>query len=317
MTLPASGAMSLSANVQYEISQTTGSQIALGGAAVRSLYGIASGAIRLAADGYGKSSRVPIAVTYSTNTQAPTVTLNSLSGYVSGKSDITITVNAGVVLYGNPSGSLPGLRITGTAAAGDTITLINNGRIVGYGGAGALGGQVGPQGSVAPGPQGPYQAGNGGNALEIIKTNISPTIQITNNGTMAGGGGGGGGGGGQYAPPTYGHGGGGGGGQGFPGGVADPLGGSYNIYGTIPSATAGTSGSDAGAGGGGAGVNGSGAGGAGGTYGNNGSTGSNSSQADPILKGYGSLGGGAGAYIVGSAKASFVVNGTRLGSTTS
>ena len=95
MTLPASGAMSLSANVQYEISQTTGSQIALGGAAVRSLYGVSSGAIRLAADGYGKSSRVPIAVTYSTNTQAPTVTINSLSGYVSGKSDITITVNSG------------------------------------------------------------------------------------------------------------------------------------------------------------------------------------------------------------------------------
>jgi hypothetical protein len=102
MALPASGAMSLSANVQYEIFQTTGSQIALGGSDVRTLYGVSSGAIRLAADGYGKSSRVPIAVTYSTNTQAPTVTINSLSGYVSGKSDITITVNAGVVLYGNP-----------------------------------------------------------------------------------------------------------------------------------------------------------------------------------------------------------------------
>jgi hypothetical protein len=318
MTLPASGAMSLSANVQYEIFQTTGSQIALGGSDVRTLYGVSSGAIRLAADGYGKSSRVPIAVTYSTNTQAPTVTINSLSGYVSGKSDITITVNAGVVLYGNPSGSLPGLRITGTAAAGDTITLINNGRIVGYGGYGGLGGQVGPQGSINPGAQflnGEANGGNGGNALEIIKTNITPTIQITNNGTMAGGGGGGGGGGGRYSPPTYGHGGGAGGGQGFPGGVADPLGGSYNIYGTIPSATAGTSGSDAGAGGGGAGVNGSGAGGAGGTYGNNGSTGSNSSSAG--IDGYGAAGGAAGKYIVGSAKASFVVNGTRLGSTTS
>ena len=314
MALPASGAISLN-DVNVELGLSATAAISLNDAAVRTLFGVASGAIDMD-DGYGKSNRVAIAVTYSTNTQAPTVTINSLGGYVSGKSDITITINAGVVLYGNPSGSLPGLTITGTSAAGDTITLINNGRIVGYGGDGALGGQVGPSGSISPGPNGPYQGSAGGNALRIVKTNISPTIQITNNGTMAGGGGGGGGGGGQYAPPTYGHGGGGGGGQGFPGGVADPLGGSYNQYGSITSASPGTSGSDAGAGGGGAGVVGSGAGGAGGTYGNNGSPGSNSSQSDPILKGYGSSGGAAGAYIVGSAKANFVVNGTRLGSNT-
>jgi len=311
MALPASGAISLSA-VNTELGLSSTATISLNDAAVRTLFGVASGAIDMD-DGYGKSNRVAIAVTYSTNTEAPTVTINSLSGYVSGKSDITITVNSGVVLYGNATSYLPALKITGTAAAGDTITLINNGRIVGYGGDGALGGQVGPSGSISPGPNGPYQGSAGGNALQIVKTNISPTIQITNNGTMAGGGGGGGG---QYSPPTYGHGGGGGGGQGFPGGVANPLGGSYNQYGSITSASPGTSGSDAGAGGGGAGVSGSGAGGAGGTYGNNGSTGSNSSQADPILKGYGSLGGGAGAYIVGSAKANFVVNGTRLGTNT-
>ena len=60
MTLPASGAMSLSANVQYEISQTTGSQISLGGSDVRTLYGVSSGAIRLAADGYGKTNAYKI-----------------------------------------------------------------------------------------------------------------------------------------------------------------------------------------------------------------------------------------------------------------
>jgi hypothetical protein len=313
MTLPASGAITLN-NVNVELGLSGTAAITMNDTAVRTLFGVASGAIAMS-DGYGKSNRVPIAVTYSTNTQTPTVTINSLSGYVSGKSDITITVNSGVVLYGNPSGSLPGLRITGTAAAGDTITLINNGRIVGYGGAGALGGQVGPSGSVSPGPVGPYNADAGGNALEIIKTNISPTIQITNNGTMAGDGGGGGGGGGYY-PSPYGHGGGGGGGQGFPGGTADSLGGSYNPLGSIPSGTAGVSGSDSTAGTYGNGVNGAGRGGAGGAYGSAGGAGTDSSQTDPFTKGYGSQGGAAGKYIVGSAKANFVVTGTRLGGTT-
>lgn len=259
--------------------------------------------------------RIAINVVYSSNTNSPTVTINSLAGYTSGLTDVTITVNSGVVLYGDRtvSGSA-GLTITGTAAAGDTIKLVNNGRIVGYGGDGALGGQVGPDGSVSPGPTGPYQAGNGGDALKIVKTNIAPTISVTNNGTIAGGGGGGGGGGGYYTPGgPYGHGGGGGGGQGFSGGYADPLGGSYNPLGSISNGSAGTSGSDAGAGSGGGGASNAGSGASGGAYGASGGTGADSNQSNVFYKGYGSLGGVAGAYVNGSAKVSFAVSGTLSG----
>jgi hypothetical protein len=312
MTLPSSGPLSMS-DINTELGNTSTAQITLNDTAVRTLLARTTSATEIGMNaGYGKSKRVPIPVVFSVDAQASTITVNSLGGYESGKSDITIIINPGVVLYGDPSGSKPGLKITGTAAAGDTITLINYGRIVGYGGNGALGGLVGPSGSISPGPIGPYQGSNGGNALEIIKTNITPIIQIINYGTLAGGGGGGGGGGGYY-PAPYGHGGGGGGGQGLPGGVADPLGGSYNPLGSIPNGTPGTSGSDSGAGAGGAGAANAGRGGAGGAYGSAGGAGKSSAQNDPFLKGYGSNGGGAGNYISGSAKANFAVTGTVLG----
>jgi hypothetical protein len=58
MTLPSSGAMRLGANVNVELGNSSTAQISLGQSTVRALYGVASGAIRLAADGYGKSSAV-------------------------------------------------------------------------------------------------------------------------------------------------------------------------------------------------------------------------------------------------------------------
>jgi hypothetical protein len=312
MTLPVSGNVIKFSQINTELGLSSTAAINFSNTVVRTLLGVPSGVIKIS-DGYGKSNRTAIAVTYSSTTQAPTITVNSLGGYVAGKSDITITVNSGVVLYGNPSTTSPGLTIAGTSASGDTITLINNGRILGYGGDGALGGQVGTSGSISPGPNGPYQASNGGDALKVTVT--TTIVSITNNGTIAAGGGGGGGGGGYY-PSPYGHGGGGGGGQGYPGGTADPLGGSYNIFGTIPSGTAGTSGSDSAAGTYGNGVNGAGRGGAGGAYGASGSSGTDSSQTDIFLKGYGSGGGRSGYYVNGVSKVSFVVNGTRLGLTT-
>ena len=67
MALPASGKMSLGSNVNVELGNPATNMIALGQASVRSLYGVASGAIRLAADGYGKSAGVPFGcATYTT-----------------------------------------------------------------------------------------------------------------------------------------------------------------------------------------------------------------------------------------------------------
>jgi hypothetical protein len=55
MTIVASGQISLGADVNPELGYPTTTLIKLGGSAVRALYQISTGPIRLAADGYGKS----------------------------------------------------------------------------------------------------------------------------------------------------------------------------------------------------------------------------------------------------------------------
>ena len=58
MALPSSGALKFS-DINIELGVASNTQRSLGGATTRTLYGIASGQIRLAADGYGKST-VPV-----------------------------------------------------------------------------------------------------------------------------------------------------------------------------------------------------------------------------------------------------------------
>jgi hypothetical protein len=55
MALTPSGALSLG-NVNVELGLSSIVQISLGATGVRTLYQVASGAIRLAQDGYGKSN---------------------------------------------------------------------------------------------------------------------------------------------------------------------------------------------------------------------------------------------------------------------
>ena len=108
--------------------------------------------------------RVTISQTYSTNTTQTTLNVSTLSGYVAGATDVTITVNNGIYLYSTDTASAA-LTISG-ATAGDRVYLVNNGFIMGKGG----------------------DAGsNGGPALSLA----TPTF-ITNNSYIAGGGGGGG-----------------------------------------------------------------------------------------------------------------------------
>jgi hypothetical protein len=139
----------------------------------------------------GRSGVAILNYIFSSNTTQTTVSPALLTGYKAGKTRLTITVNSGVYLY-STSTATPALTISGFTA-GDTITLINNGFILGMGG---NGGDANGVFVILPGSV-------GGTAL-----NINYNISLTNNSYIAGGGGGGG------ASSGGGGGGGAGGGQG-------------------------------------------------------------------------------------------------------
>jgi hypothetical protein len=179
MTLPVSGAISFNAiNVELGVAGTT--QANINQATYRTLAGVPSGQISLS-NFYGKSNRVAISSTFASNTANASLNLSGISGYVAGTSDITITINSGVYLYATSTGNY-GLNLSG-ATAGDTVTIVNNGYIMGMGGAGVNGGA-----GVTSLP-----GGAGGPALNI-NIGVNPTINNTNGSAYIGGGGGAGGG---------------------------------------------------------------------------------------------------------------------------
>lgn len=216
MTLPASGVISLgndtgdttTQSVNRELGNASPYQqtITLNDAAVRTLFGIASGAIDMNT-GHGKANRAALSYVFSTNTANASLNVTTLGGYVAGKSDITVTVNAGVWVYATSTANA-GLTLTG-GTAGDTVTLVNNGYIAGQGGRGgfALMNTTDLVAAAAAGMQ-PYP---GGPALSI---GYPITINNTNVSAYIGGGGGGGGGGYGTLSANCGGGGGGAGGGG-------------------------------------------------------------------------------------------------------
>lgn len=180
MTIKSSGQLGLNGTctggssarnqIGAEAGKTAGTQLAMNCSTLRTLAGISSGQIAFS-NFYGKSSRVSVSYTFSSNTANASLNVTSISGYVSGKSDITVKVNSGVYLYGGCV-SNPGLTLTG-GNTGDTVTLQNCGYIMGKGGNGGTGG------SYASG-------GSGGVAVSLgFNTNL------VNNGYIGGGGGGG------------------------------------------------------------------------------------------------------------------------------
>lgn len=204
-----------------------------------------------------------------------------------------LTINSGIKVGSTSTGTYA--FATGSALPSlSLVKIVNNGYILGRGGAGGSGGTTS------------HYAGYGG-AVGGPAMQIQTAVRIENNAYISGGGGGGGGGGLQrYTNPRsesdpytyYYRSGGGGGGAGYRYG---PGGGS--------SGTNGANGTDGWGGGGAGGSNGT-TGGAGGSNGNAGGTGSNGNY------GAGAGGGGAGACLSGNSLVTWLATGTRRGSIT-
>lgn len=226
----------------------------------------------------------------------------------------SVTINSGVYVSSNSTGAYA--FDTGTSfPTGSSLSLTNNGFIVGMGGAGGNG--AGYNNTIVAGSAG----GNGGPALRA-----DAAISITNSGTIAGGGGGGGGGT-LYRQAVFDKGvwAGGGGGGGRSSAASNAVAGAGGVANEIGSGiveapgSAGTVGTTSAAGSGGAGgsaVDGGGitrsggTGGAGGDWGAAGSAGTTGST--PVTAGpY--AGGAAGAAVVGNSNITWLATGTRLG----
>jgi hypothetical protein len=182
MALNGSGPISLAGgtagqSIALELGLGTTTTISLNQTAVRTLAGVASGAITMPTDFYGKSNRAILSFTFTSNTTNAALNVNTISGYLSGTSDITVTVNSGVYLYATTAGNY-GLNLTG-ATTGDTVTLVNNGYIIGFGG---------PGGSTGVGVKNGANAGPAFN----VGTGINITVNNTNASAFIAGGGGGG-----------------------------------------------------------------------------------------------------------------------------
>jgi hypothetical protein len=202
MTTP-SGQISLN-DVNVELGLTGTTLITMNDANVRTLAGVGgSGTVISMQNLQNKTNRAVISSTFSSSTANATLNLSAIGGYVSGKSDITVTINSGVYLYATSTGNY-GLALSG-GTTGDTLTIVNLGFILGQGGVGGVGNTGG--------------GSSGGPALNLGFGMSACTINNTNGSAYIAGGGGGGGGG----AGTTNNGGGGGGGA---GGAAGGSGGS-------------------------------------------------------------------------------------------
>lgn len=293
MALPSSGPIRFS-DIRTELGLSSGS-ISMSSTLNRTLFGVLTGQIKMS-NGRGKSNRKTINIVISSNSTDVEVRNLVGSNYVAGKSDITVTVNSGVWCFPTYTGY--GMLIR-NFTAGDTVTLINNGLIVGNGGGGG--------GSAA------NNAGGGSHALYVNGI----TVNVYNNYVIYGGGGGGGEGQGVYTSvarfsSNYVSSGGGGGGQGYYGGGG---GSAYTGTGNSYYGSNGAAGSINGPGGGGAGrtarVGYSGSGGAGGGWGAAGAGGGGGSGTSGWYGPYG--GGAAGYYLIGSNYVNWMATGYLAG----
>jgi hypothetical protein len=291
---------SLNRSINIELGRAAGATSDLNETALRTLAGIAtSGSTISLASFYNKSNQFAFTISANqTNANLRTLAVNA--GW-NQSSKVVATIGSGVYISSNSTGT-PGLTINGSFPGG--VDLINNGFIIGMGGAGGAGSNAGANGV----------AGSGGG----LALSVSVAVTVTNNGTIGGGGGGGGGGGAWQSAPlppffisSYGAGGGGGGGR---TGSTDSSGGAGGAGGGgVAAGNAGGNGTAAGGGAGGSpnsATPSAGAGGAGGDWGSGGAGGTTSNW-------YSAGGGGsAGAAISGNSNITYNATGTRLGAIT-
>jgi len=295
MPLPSSGPISLS-QVNVELGRSSTAAISMGESAVRTLFGVASGAISMS-QGYGKGNQFAFSFAGGTNVNLRTAAVNA--GW--NQSTKVVATNTGTISSGS-TGSYA-LTISGSFPGG--VEFVNNGVVVGRGGNGGRGGQVSSVGS--PG-QAALPGNTGGPAL-LVQTSVT----IRNNSTIGGGGGGGGGGGavagGFRGTITCGGGGGGGGigvSSGGAGGVTPELSGAAGTGGTTSAVGVGGTGAFS------TSTNFGGNGGNGGSFGASGAGGTQGNTSSSQYYGTGA-GGAAGAAIVGNGNITWLTFGTRLG----
>jgi len=243
-------------------------------------------------------NRVAASATISANTSNYVLNTGKAPGYSAGKTDMVLTISPGVYVSSSSTGSYA-LQVDTSWDVSDTVTIVNNGVIVGRGG----GGGTGYNG---------VRATNGSSAGPALL--VQRAITMNNLDRIAGGGGGGGGGAQGYANvakstfDAYGGGGGGGigGASGGPGGSG--TGAQPGAAGTVASAGSGGNGGSVG------GFAFGGPGGSGGAYGSSGSSGSTGSPNPGGNNGTVGTGGAAGACIVGNSNITYTNTGTRNGS---
>jgi hypothetical protein len=310
MPLAASGEMSIggstanrSINLEFgrtATQQTSMSQLYRGGGVVPDAASNSaiptSGTISLS-QFYNAANRIAQTITISSNQTNYVANTAKVTSYQAGLMDITFVINSGIVVSSDNTSGLA-FDVDTSWAAGDGVTIVNNGTIVGRGGNGGNGEST--TGSISPTYSGLTAGAVGGQALRAQRA-----VSVNNTGTIAGGGGGGGGGGGYWGgmnDPASGGGGGGGrssltnssGGTPGPGGA-----------GTFSSAGVGANGGESPISNGNGGK-----GGNGGGWGATGATGGSTAMRT------GAAGGSAGAAVSGNSNITWVATGTRLGAIT-
>jgi hypothetical protein len=165
----------------------------------------------------GGSNRVALSYTIAANVVNFDVAVDTLPGYILGKSDITVTVNAGVYASSIIQ-DRRALRIL-RASTGDTVKLVNNGYIAGWGGNGG-GVETFDVTGCCSGYTASASLPDDGSLAFEYSTYSSAPLTIENNGYIGGGGGGGGAGFNDDSEHSYFSSGGGNGGGGAGGGIS-------------------------------------------------------------------------------------------------